>query len=234
MMKIIQKLKLFNNCLVTACAVALVTAGCVVENTPLKKPEAEKPPALERVDELFALEEGEWGEERIVFRTNDEKYWKYEGMTVWTAGGTAKEKFEGRKVVMGKPSGYSGGGYGIVICQGEYEVRGKRQPVMLAVMVNNEGQYIIGKAVGGAYEDYGWWKTSPYLQRGMGVANEIKVSYEEESLEYVLEINGYEAERFRDEGEPALNGGKDGYIVVITPYDKFPESEIDVYFEEKR
>jgi hypothetical protein len=50
----------------------------------------------------------------------------------------------------------------------------------------------------------------------------------------LLEINGYEIERFRDEGEPSLSVGRNGYIVVITPYDKFPESGIDVYFVERR
>jgi hypothetical protein len=83
------------------------------------------------------------------------------------------------------------------------------------------------------YEDIGWWKTSAYLNRGMGAENEVGVSYEEESGEYKIEINGKEAERFMDEGEPVLKGGRNGYIAVITPYDKFPESGIDVYFEEQ-
>jgi len=216
--------------LITALITLLMTAGCALPDTPEEK-EKDKP-AFKQVDELFVQTEDVGGEKKTIFRTNDEKYRRLEGMTIWTVSGERKEKFEERKVKTGKPTGYSGGGYGIIMCHGEYEVKGTRQNVMLVVMLNNEGQYIIGKAVGGVFNDFGWWKASPYLQRGMGVMNEIRVSYEEESLEYALEINGYVAEKFRDEGEPALSGGKNGYIVVITPYDKFPGSGVDVYFIE--
>jgi hypothetical protein len=189
-----------------------------------------------RMDEMFVSEEEDAGANRTrtVFRTNDKRYWTLNGMTVWTVWDGGETDFDSRTVTMGKSIGYSGGGYGVVFCQGEYEVKGIKTPVMLVVMINNEGQYIIGKAVGGVFTDIGWWKASPYLRRGSGAANEVRVFYEAGNSEYCLEINGYVIENFRDDGVPALRGGKNGYIVVITPYDKFPESGIDVYFMEER
>jgi hypothetical protein len=210
---------------------ALAISGCSNSYTPTQGPLSEKPPA-ERVDELFAAEGTEEGMRKTAFRTNNERYWTLEGATVWTVWGE-EEEFADRTVKMGKSVGYAGGGYGIVFCQGEYEIEGKPEPAMLVAMVNNEGDYIIGKAVGGVFTDLGWWKKTPYLQRGAGAVNEIRVSYENGNSEYRLEINGYFIERFRDDNEPALRGGKNGYIVVITPFDKFPETGIDVYFMEE-
>jgi hypothetical protein len=217
--------------LVTA---ALTAAGCPVPYTPGGHTGGAERPPYARIDDLFVPEEAEGGQIRTVFAINNRQYWTLEGLTLWTVWGEGEGEFTSRTVTMGKSSGYSGGGYGMVFCQGEYEVNGLQEPAMLVVMVNNEGYYIIGKAVGGVFTDIGWWKETAYLHRGAGAGNEIKVSYEEESGEYRLDINGYFIERFRDDEEPALRSGKNGYIVVITPFDQFPQSAIAVYFTEER
>jgi hypothetical protein len=212
-------------------AAALLLGGCADTYTPEQKTSEEKP-SLIRVDELFVPGGIEDGRTQTVFATNDERFWTHEGMTLWTVWGNGSKAFDSRTVLMGKSLGYSGGGYGMVFCQGEHEVNGERKPAMLVVMINNEGYYIIGKAVGGVFTDFGWWKATPYLQRGSGALNEVAVTYEEESGGYRLDINGYFIERFRDDDEPALRGGRDGYIVVITPFDQFPQSSVAAYFKE--
>jgi hypothetical protein len=226
-------IRMRNACHFIPVLIAVMLTACP-NNFPEKQEQTESAPPFVWDDALFVSDGSEDGKERTVFRTNNEKYRTLEGMTLWTVRGDAQAEFAGRTVTMGKSLGYSGGGYGIVFCQKEYAVKGKSTPAMLVAMINNEGQYIVGKATGGVFTDYGWWKQTPYLNRGAGAANEITVTYEKESGDYLLTINGHDIEHFRDGGEPELKGGKNGYIVVITPYDKFPSSGIDVYFMEAR
>jgi hypothetical protein len=215
------------------CAIIVLAFSACPNYYPPKQEQPEETPPFVWDDALFVSGTGEDGKERTIFRTNSERYWTLEGMTIWTVGSVAaREPFAGRTVTMGKSLGFSGGGYGIVFCQKEYAVNGKTTPSMLVAMVNNEGQYILGRATGGVFTDYGWWKQTPYLNRGAGAANVITVAYDEKSGDYRLDINGHFIERFRDGGEPELKGGKNGYIVVISPFDKFPSSGIDVYFME--
>jgi hypothetical protein len=209
----------------------LTLTGCPDSYTPGQKKLEEEPP-LTRADELFVPGEIENGRVQTVFATNDRRFWTLEGMTLWTVWGDGSKAFDSRTVSMGKSLGFSGGGYGMVFCQGEHQVNGAARPAMLVVMVNNEGNYIIGKAVGGIFTAFGWWKATPHLHRGAGVMNEVTVTYEEESGGYRLDINGHFIERFRDDEEPVLRRGKDGYIVVITPFDQFPQSGVAAYFRE--
>jgi hypothetical protein len=224
---------IFNLLCVLLVLAALLVCGCSEKQTTEPPPPEEGEEVYNRADELFTCEDAGGGYVRTTFEMSSGRYWTHEGATLWTVWGN-EETFGSRTVEMGKPSGYSGGGYGLVICQGERDVGGVMEPVMLVVMINNEGYYIVGKAIGGVFRDFGWWKTSVYLQRGDGTPNKLSVSYEIESGEYVLNINEHEVERFRDEEEPVLLGGRNGYIVVITPYDRMPQSVVTVYFTERR
>jgi len=220
--------------ILTIMAAVLILTGCqegyIPEGT--NYPETTTPYSL--ANELFVSEDYGGGITRTVFRTNDVKYWTLEGLTMWTVWGEGEAEFDSRTVKMAKSLGYTGGGYGIVFCHGEYDVEGKLTPAMLVVMINSEGYYIIGKVQGGIFKDFGWWKATPYINKSAGYLNELTVSYEDGSGEYILKINGNEIERFRDDSEPVLRGGRNGYIVVITPFDRFPNSGIDVYFLEER
>lgn len=187
---------------------------------------------IERNDNLFVTETANDGTEQIVFRTYNKEHWNYEGMTIWTVRNGLEDDFTTRTVKMSKPNGFSGAGYGIIFCHSEHMINSRIESVMLVVMINNDGDYIVGKAVGGIFYDYGWWKQSQHLRRGPGVTNEITIRYEEETNEYCIVINGVDVENFVDSEEPRLRRGKNGYIVVITPYDSFPDPGIDVYFEE--
>ena len=122
--------------------------------------------------------------------------------------------------------------YGIVICQGKREVGGEEKTTMLMVMINTEGQYTIGKVIGSSYQVFSWWKTDEHIRKGFGIENTIAVGYE--SGVYTLEINGAEMETFKDEEEPIHTGGKNGYVVVIAPEDRFPAYTVDVVFRERR
>lgn len=212
--------------------ISLMFAGCSSSYTPEVQTITAQA-SINRIDELF-VSGNDGGKVRTEFVTSSMQYWTQEGKSIWTVWGSGGGNFMSRTVEMGKSSGYSGGGYGIVFCQGEYIVNGVQQPVMLVVMINNDGNYIIGKAIGGVFKDSDWWKTTPYLNQGAGAGNEVKVSYEAESDEFRLDINGYFVESFRDDDEPRLRSGKDGYVVVITPFDQFPQSGIAVYFREDR
>ena len=220
--------------LLTTMAAALIFMSCLEGYIPDRTWLPEAPPPYFHAEELFLSEDYGDGMTRTVFKTNDVKYWTLEGLTMWTVWGEGEAEFDRRTVKIAKTRGYAGGGYGIVFCHDEYNVGGKKTPAMLVVMINGEGYYLIGKVQGGIFKDFGWWKTTPYINKSAGYYNEVTVRYEKGNGEYVLEINGSEIERFRDESEPALRGGKNGYIAVITPFDKFPDSGIDVYFLEKR
>ena len=217
----------------TLTAATLLFAGCRFDGSDGENPEEGEIPFFTKAEELFVPRKDEEGKTLTVFKTNDKKYWTYDGMTLWTVWGEDSGAFKRRTVKTAKSDGYSAGGYGIVFCQGEHETDGKTVCAMLVVMINNEGQYILGKAYGGVFVDFGWWKTSPYLNRGTGKSNEITVDYDESKTEFVFYANGKEIERFRDEEEPALRNGKNGYIVVTTPFDNFPSTAVDVYFGEE-
>lgn len=207
-------------------------SGSGSESAPGDGIQGDLPPVTQTISELFVTDGEIDGLTKTVFRTNDKKYWTYEGATLWTVWGGSTGSFSSRTVKLTKTSGHSSGGYGIVFCHGEYEIDGKQTQVMLVVMINNDGQYLVGKTVGGVFTDFGWWKSTSYINKSPGFLNEIKLDYS--GGRYVLRINGYEVDSFSDDSYPILSGGKNGYIVVISPYDNFPTSFVDVYFLEAR
>ena len=207
--------------------------SCDFKFMPEKKGVPEPLPPVAWADELFEAELQEDGKTKTIFKLNDTKYWTTEGSTIWTVWGEV-EPFRERTVSMSKSDGYTSGGYGIVFCHDEYEVEGKKASAMLLVMINNEGQFITGKAIDSVFTPYGWWKDTPYLLRVAGSINTIKVLYDDDKNEYCLEINGHEVDRFLDTTSPVLRDGRNGYVVVVTPYDNFPITGVDVYFIEEQ
>jgi len=208
-------------------------SGCKLPNANENKPVSVSPPPFLWADELFESEEIEDGLTLTIFKTNDPLHWTHHGLTMWTVRGDEQAVFNSRTVTMAKTSGYSGGGYGIVFCHGEYDVDDEEVTAMLVIMINNEGQYIIGKALGGVFIDFGWWKSTSVLQRHSGASNKITVSFDEIAEEFCLIINDTEIERFSDNEIPQLRGGRNGYIAVVTPFDNFPASGINVRFIEE-
>ena len=138
------------------------------------------------------------GEVTTRLHTNDENYWGLNGCTLWTAWGDEgiDDIFTERVVKMSKVKGDMTAGYGLVICHGERNVNGILVETMLMVMINNSGEYTIGKVRGGLYEVVEWWKGDKAILSGIGAPNEIKVYKDDES--FVVEANGLEITRFVD------------------------------------
>lgn len=191
-------------------------------------------------DELFGKEAEltEQGEQRVRFYTNDPAYWKKNGNSLWTIWDEGEDEtlFTGRTVTMSKASGSSRAGYGLVLCQGQRMVDGTVMSTMLVVMINTNGEYSIGKVTGNLYEVMTWWTRHPALAPGAGPANTLHVQYASGTNEYALKINNSDqVVFFSDENAPIHDGhGKNGYVVIIAPEDRFPETYVDVRFSEKR
>ncbi|MDL2228707.1 hypothetical protein LJC14_00480 [Treponema sp. OttesenSCG-928-L16] len=168
------------------------------------------------------------------FHTNDNLYWGAYGYTLWTVWGSEEitDTFTSRTVRMWKSKGNNYAGYGMVICQGSRVHEGQTKLTMLTVMINNSGYYAIGKVTEGRYETLRWWTASPNLYAHAGGPNIIGIRCDSVSEVFTLSINGTDTWTFKDELEPKHFGGKNGYVVVISPLDAFPENPVDVYFEE--
>jgi len=187
--------------------------------------------AISLAEELFT--EGlpdEEGRKVTVFLVNDNAYWSEYGYTLWTVeNGAGEELFTTREVCLSKITGDKIAGYGIVIC---HKMRVGYGETMLTIMINTEQNYAIGKVIGGNYKSIKSWTYSRYLEKGYGRPNELNITYDKENKEYTLTINDNEIEKFKDETEPVCEGGRSGYIVVISPQDKFPQTPVEIIFLE--
>jgi hypothetical protein len=214
-----------------------VLMGCMGSYTPENANGKDPDGGMELVNDLFE-ETGMTAEGETVTRlhTNDVRYWSERGYTLWTVWGEEEPEdgFVDRTVGLSKGKGYAGAGYGLVICQGERAAGedGENALTMLTVMINNEGEYTIGKVVGGRYESLVQWTRNEALWQGAGTENEVTVRAEGDMFK--VEINGDEVTSFADDKEPKHYGGRNGYIVVIAPMDRFPGEEVDVRFREKK
>ena len=170
------------------------------------------------------------GRRETNFLLNDNFYWGEHGYTLWAVeSGVGENIFSEREVALSKTSGSSVAGYGLVICQ---RMRTGYGQTMLTVMINTAGNYAIGKVVGGNYIGLKNWTNTVHLRAGYGRPNELKIMYDKDEKEFTLIINENEVEKFKDETAPVHEGGRNGYIVVISPQDKFPQNPVEVTFWE--
>ncbi|MCL2791681.1 MAG: hypothetical protein FWD87_01190 [Spirochaetaceae bacterium] len=187
--------------------------------------------AISLVKDLFkVVGSDDKGRKITTFLLNDNTYWSEYGYTLWTVEpGPGEAVFSTREVGLIKASGNNLAGYGFLICQG---IRADYGPTMLTVMINTEQNYAIGKVIRGNYQRIKAWTHSSYLLNGYGRLNELKVTYDRDLKEYTLIINNFVAEKFKDETPPVHEGGASGYIVVVSPQDRFPESPVEIMFLE--
>jgi hypothetical protein len=209
--------------------IALIIVSCLspyngAENSGLPVPGA----PVEIVNDLF----DQLDESKYHFYTNDPKYWTINGYTLWTMlDGNESDILTTRTVKVSKPVGDNFAGYGIVICDASRVAGGELKKVMLTVLVNNQGQYALGKVIAGYYNSMQGWTYTPNLDKGSGLINVIKVHYNNDNT-YSLYFNGNLTTTFSDNNEPKCQGlGKNGYIVVISPTD-LKGSGVEVLFEE--
>jgi len=183
---------------------------------------------FEEVKELFV--DGE-EEGKIVFATNDSAWWSSLGYTLWALNGEVQEPFVSREVTCNKISGAGGAGYGLVFCHWESSDPDIGE-TMLTVMINTLGEYIVGEVVEDRFYEFFPWRESEYLKKGYNQGNVLGLRWDSGASRFELSINGNTETVFTDEVEPLHAGGENGYIVVISPADTFPQNPVQVVFTE--
>jgi hypothetical protein len=202
-------------------AMVLGITGCPVTSPPGAGPDLEGTTGnLQKADELF--EQDAEAPTRCVFRTNDPAYWGPYGTTLWTLAGSAQEPFQQLEVELNKVEGDDTAGYGVVFCGTE--------ETMLVAMINTRQEFIVGEVTRATFTEIVPWSSCGALKSGFNQSNVLRVTCA--AGEYCLFLNGTEAVRFRDEEEPRHDqGGRSGYMVVISPLDSFPSGYVHVIFQ---
>ena len=169
----------------------------------------------------------------IKFYTNDSKYYTPWGYTLWTYTAKPSGSFTERTVRLYKTTGDIIAGYGVIICSDQQFIEGKLQTVFLTVMINNNGQYSVGKVIDANYLSLEKWKYCASLNKAQGNENTIRILKDTSvANKYYLFFNEMdEGLFFVDNIAPYCNAGKDGYIVVISPSD-LNKSSVEVWFKE--
>ena len=181
---------------------------------------------VEEVNELFSNE----SDDRIfVFETNDTKYLKDSGYTIWTTNKTnISNNFETINCGMYKSSGKKEAGFGVVFCQQKIN----EKEFMLCVMINTDGQYIIGNVVNGKFQTIEGWESCTFLKKGYGVNNQICISFDEETQYFSVKINEEIVSKFKVNEDINFENTKSGYVVVISNLESFPQKKVRVVFND--
>ena len=167
----------------------------------------------------------------FTFETNDTKYLGANGWTLWTVPNVnTSESFNPVAVEVIKESGRTEAGFGLVFC--EQKIEGK--PFMLAVLINANGYYTVGKVSDGVFCHINdGWKNSNFINKGYGIKNTISVAYDTGTKNFILKINGYEITSFTVSEQISFKNSKSGFAVVIANNENFPSKPVRVTFENK-
>lgn len=163
----------------------------------------------------------------IAFSTNDSAYISDRGYTLWALKAAAQNPFVSRKAMLNKTSGSAEAGYGIVFCHHGADER------MLVAMIDTQGEYIVGEALGSSFSEIVPWTSTTCLKRGYNQDNAIEVSLDSGTRTFTLAINGTAVKTFTAIESTYDLGGDNGYIAVISPWDSFPETPVSVNFREQ-
>lgn len=167
----------------------------------------------------------------FTFETNDTKYLGAKGWTLWTVPNVnTSESFNPVAVELIKESGRTEAGFGLVFC--EQEIEGK--PFMLAVLINANGYYTVGKVSDGVFCHINdGWKNSNFINKGYGIKNSISVAYDTGNKNFILKINSYEITSFTVSEQISFKNSKSGFAVVIANNENFPGNPVRITFENK-
>ena len=167
----------------------------------------------------------------FTFETNDTKYLGAKGWTLWTVPNVnTSESFNPVAVEVIKESGRTEAGFGLVFCEQKIE----RKPFMLAVLINANGYYTVGKVSDGVFCHINdGWKNSNFIKKGYGIKNTIYVAYDTGTRNFILKINGYEITSFTVSEQISFKNSKSGFAVVIAHNEIFPGKPVRVTFENK-
>ena len=169
--------------------------------------------------------------ETFTFETNDTKYLGEKGWTLWTVPNVnTSESFNPVAVEVIKESGRTEAGFGLVFC--EQKIEGK--PFMLAVLINANGYYTVGKVSDGVFCHINdGWKNSNFINKGYGIKNTISVAYDTGTRNFILKINGYEITSFTVSEQISFKNSRSGFAVVIAHNENFPSKPVRITFENK-
>ena len=160
------------------------------------------------------------------FFTNDSSYIHSSAWSEWTWGTTSLQPTTSVETEVRKLGGDSSMGCGIVFSLQD-------QNDFLAVYIDINGYYSIGKVVGGTYSSIVGWTdanaSSTVLYEGYGVTNDILVSYTSATKRYAVSFNGVAVTSFTD---ATFSGGYFGYVVGISASESFPTAPVDVRFKQ--
>lgn len=167
----------------------------------------------------------------FIFETNDTKYLTPNGYTLWTVPQiNTSENFNAISVKVTKESGRTEAGFGLVFCEQNID----EKPFMLAVMINTNGLYSIGKIYDGVFShiNNGWLK-SDHIYSGLGVPNDISITFNNTNKNFTLTINNYEITSFTVNEKITFKNSRSGYVVVIANNESFPSKPVRVTYENK-
>ncbi len=176
---------------------------------------------IEENSTLFVAEDSNY-----IFETNDSKYLKQNGVTLWCVKDiNASTSFEEIEVNVSKQNGKSEAGYGVIFMQQEYE--GK--DFLLTIMINTKGEFILGKVFDGKFTAIRQWQSCSYLNKGYGIKNKINISMIDNTFR--LKLNGYTITDFSISEKINIQNSKSGYVVVVSGNENFPNNSVKVIFE---
>lgn len=201
------------------------------ELAPFEEGETLTRPEQTNLQEESTLFEKDEQNKIFTFETNDTRYLGAKGWTLWTVPNVnASESFNPVAVEVIKESGRTEAGFGLVFC--EQEIEGK--PFMLAVLINANGYYVVGKVSDGVFCHINdGWKNSNFINKGYGIKNTISVAYDNGTRNFVLKINGYEITSFTVSEQISFKNSRSGFAVVIANNENFPGNPVRITFENK-
>lgn len=215
--------------LLIAFASLVLFSSC--ELTPFEEGENLVNPDQTNVQEESSMFEKDEQNKIFTFETNDTKYLGANGWTLWTVPNVnTSESFNSVAVEVIKESGRTEAGFGLVFC--EQKIEGK--PFMLAVLINANGYYTVGKVSDGVFCHINeGWKNSNFINKGYGIKNTISVAYDTGTRNFILKINSYEITSFTVSEQISFKNSKSGFAVVIANNENFPGKPVRVTFENK-
>ena len=215
--------------LLTGFIIMIILASCKLsqfeEGSNTVKPEQTN------VEEASSLFETDEQNKEFTFETNDTKYLTSTGYTLWTVPNlNSSDTFCPMSVKITKESGRAEAGFGLVFCEQNID----EKSFMLTVLINANGMYAIGKVYDGVFNhiNNGWHK-SDYIYSGLGVSNDIEITFDENDNNFILKINGYEIVTFAVNEEIVFKNSKSGFAVVIANNESFPSKPVRVIFKNK-
>ncbi len=197
-----------------------VLSGCPASSPVSPGPGLPDGTVIEQNSTLFA-EDSAAGV--VSFTTNDTRYNGQYGYTLWTEEAADFTPFTHLNVTLSKMSGNDAAGYGVLFCS--------RDDSMLIVLINTRKEYLIGELTGNAFTPIGGWQESADLVPGYNVTNILDITLDPETGTFVLAFNSGDPVTFRDDEEPYHTGGRNGYMVVVSPIDDFPDIPVSVTFK---